>query len=171
MGGEQGYIRMVRNKNQCGISQEPSYPTGAKAAGPSPGPSPPSPPTPPSPPSPPGPPSATHYEDPKDGRRSDEVVITIQGVQGATCAPACTMGIFCPSDVPAGVTAAPTCALQDSSTQKKYCALICSPSSNDAQCGTNASCKSIQGTGLCTYDDAVDTSKATTVKYEPSIVV
>merc|ERR1712054_728054 len=136
--GEQGYIRMVRNKNQCGISQEPSYPTGASAAGPSPGPSPPSPPTPPSPPSPPGPPSATHYEDPKGG---------------------------CRSDVPAGVTAAPTCALQDSSTQKKYCALICSPSSNDAQCGTNASCKSIQGTGLCTYDDAVDTSKATTVKY------
>jgi len=31
--GEQGYIRMVRNKNQCGISQQPSYPTGAKSAG------------------------------------------------------------------------------------------------------------------------------------------
>jgi len=30
--GEEGYIRMVRNKNQCGISQQPSYPTGAKAA-------------------------------------------------------------------------------------------------------------------------------------------
>jgi len=27
--GEHGYIRMVRNKNQCGISQQPSYPTGA----------------------------------------------------------------------------------------------------------------------------------------------
>merc|ERR1712032_842773 len=154
--GEEGYIRMVRNKNQCGISQQPSYPTGAKAAGPSPG---------------PAPPSATHYEDPKGGCRSDEVDITIQGIQGAVCSPACTMGIFCPSDVPAGVTAAPQCALQDSSTQKKYCALICSPSSNDAQCGTNASCKSISGTGLCTYDDAADTSKATSVKYDPSIVV
>jgi C1A family cysteine protease len=30
--GEHGYIRMVRNKDQCGISSEPSYPTGAKAA-------------------------------------------------------------------------------------------------------------------------------------------
>merc|ERR1711959_228403 len=65
--GEQGYIRMIRNKNQCGISQQPSYPTGAKAEGPT-------------PPSPPSPPSATHYEDPKGGCRSDEVDITIQGV-------------------------------------------------------------------------------------------
>merc|ERR1719316_1169863 len=30
--GEHGYIRMVRNKDQCGISSQPSYPTGAKAA-------------------------------------------------------------------------------------------------------------------------------------------
>jgi C1A family cysteine protease len=27
--GESGYIRMVRNKNMCGIASEPSYPTGA----------------------------------------------------------------------------------------------------------------------------------------------
>merc|ERR1711959_580934 len=32
--GEHGYIRMVRNKDQCGISSGPSYPTGAKAAPP-----------------------------------------------------------------------------------------------------------------------------------------
>jgi len=27
--GESGYIRMVRNKNMCGIAEDPSYPTGA----------------------------------------------------------------------------------------------------------------------------------------------
>merc|ERR1719171_2283681 len=63
--GEKGYIRMARNKNQCGIAQQPSYPTGAKSEGPSPPPAPPSPPSPPTPPAPPSPPSGSHYEDPK----------------------------------------------------------------------------------------------------------
>ena len=31
--GEEGYVRMARNKNMCGIAMQPSYPTGAKAAG------------------------------------------------------------------------------------------------------------------------------------------
>merc|ERR1712139_163018 len=103
-------------------------------------------------------------EDPKGGCRSDEVDIQIQGVQGAVCSPKCTLGIFCPSDVPTGVTAKPTCALQDASTKSKYCALICSPSSNDDQCGTNASCKSIQSVGICTYDD--DAGETPTLKVE-----
>ena len=63
--------------------------------------------------------------------------------------------------MPTGVTAAPQCALQDSASNQKYCALICSPTAKivdqkaaDAQCGTNASCKSLQlGVGICTYDD------------------
>ena len=149
--GEDGYIRMVRGKDMCGIAQSASYPTGAKKAGPSP----PS----PSPPSPPA--GKTHYGDPKDGCLSDEVEITIQGVTGDFCTPKCSLLKACPTDVPAGVTAGPQCALQDSSTGDKYCALICSPSlpiadqkAADAQCGTNASCKSVQmGVGLCTYDD------------------
>jgi len=151
--GESGYIRLARGTNYCGIATQPSYPTGAKAAapGPSPGPSPPAPPAPPAP-------GSSHYEDPKDGCQSDEISLQIQGVQGAVCSPTCT-GIFkthCPSDVPTGVTAKPQCALKDGSSGAKYCALICSPSTNrsenDAQCG-GATCKSIQGTGICTYDD------------------
>jgi hypothetical protein len=151
--GEEGYIRLARGKNMCGIALQPSYPTGVTDAtpGPSPGPSPPSPPSPPAPPTP----SSTHYEDPKDGCQSDEVDIQIQGVTGSVCAPSCSLFKPCPTDVPAGVTVSPQCALQDSSTHKKYCALICTPSKNDDQCGENASCKSVQvGIGICTYDDS-----------------
>merc|ERR1712139_337864 len=95
------------------------------------------------------------------------------GVAGAVCSPACTGIIIkdkCPSDVPTGVTAKPTCALQDSSSGSKYCALICSPG-NDAQCGTNASCKSIQSVGICTYDDDSNLAPNTQVKYIGKSVV
>jgi C1A family cysteine protease len=153
--GEEGYIRMVRDKNQCGISDSASYPTGVHAASPSPpgpGPSP-----------PPAPGNTTHYEDPNTGGgcMADEVEITIQGVAGDVCSPSCTLFSPCPTDVPVGVTARPQCALKDSGTGKQYCALMCSPTlpikdqkAADAQCGTNASCKTVQaGIGLCTYDD------------------
>jgi len=158
--GEKGYIRMVRGKNMCGLANQPSYPKGVKAMGPVP-PSPAPSPTPPSP-SPPVPSGATHYEDPKKGCRSDEVEVSIQGVTGDMCAPTCGLFKKCPTDVPTGVAAAPQCALQDASSGKKYCALICSPSAfiadqkaADAQCGTNASCKSVGGVGMgiCTYND------------------
>ena len=85
--------------------------------------------------------------------------MSVQGIDGSFCSPACDSSGSCPSDVPSGVTAQPTCALKDQSGNQE-CALICSPSlpirdqkAADAQCGSNASCKSIQGTGICTYDD------------------
>merc|ERR1719401_445725 len=158
--GMSGYILLGRGDNICGISQQPSYPEGAAAAGPSPGPGPAPAPSPgPTPPS-----GKTYYEDPNDGGcQSDEVDIQITGVDGSVCSPKCT-GLFktkCPTDVPAGVTAEPECALQDSSTHEKYCALICSPSTDeaslragDAQCSSKASCKAVPNAsvGLCTYD-------------------
>jgi len=146
--GENGYLRMVRDKNMCGIAMQPSYPTGAKPMGPS-------------PPTPPGPPSKTHYSDPKEGC-SDELEITIQGITGDFCSPMCSNTKECPADVPSGVTSAPQCALTDASDpNKKYCALICATTlpildqkAADAQCGDNASCKeAAPGIGLCTYDD------------------
>merc|ERR1712034_31033 len=122
--GMDGYILMARGKNMCGISLSASYPTGAKpASGPGPTPSP----SPSSSPSP-SPPGNTHYGDPyRASCESDEVNITITGVTGAVCSPACTGVIIkdkCPSDVPSGTTATPTCALEDSSTGAKYCALL-----------------------------------------------
>ena len=90
---------------------------------------------------------------------SDEQTVAVTGLDGSFCSPACK-GTTCPSDKPAGASATPTCAL-NSPQGDKYCALICSPSlpildqkAADAQCGTNASCKSVQlGLGICTYDD------------------
>jgi C1A family cysteine protease len=151
--GEDGYVRLVQGKNMCGVASQASYPKGATKAGPSP----PGPPTPPPPP----PSQHPHYEDPKDGCRSDEIEVTISGVTGDFCTPKCGLFKPCPTDTPSGVTAKPQCALQDSGSSDKYCALLCAPSlpivnqkvADDA-CGTNASCKPLQaGIGICTYDD------------------
>jgi len=105
--------------------------------------------------------SAVHYGDPNTspGCLSDEVKIQVTGVAGDFCSPECDAKGACPTDVPTGVTAKPTCALS-SSAGAKYCALVCAPSlpirdqaTADGVCGPNASCKAISGTGVCTYDD------------------
>jgi len=146
--GDNGYVMLERKDSKrgsgtCGIAMDASYPTmassdiavtaaltvtvGTATAG------------------------AGPYEDPKpNGCASDEVDIQIQGVTGDFCTPACSASDACPAF---SGSATPQCALQDASTHKTYCALICNPSANDDACGANASCKSIQGTGICTYDD------------------
>jgi len=119
---------------------------------PSPGP-PPSPPSPP-PPSPPAPPGNYKYEDPNAGPCQDgETAVQITGVQGSFCSPKCEVLRICPKDVPPGTTAKPECVLETSGSSKPtQCALICDPSELDGGCPDKASCKSISGTGLCTYD-------------------
>ncbi len=44
--------------------------------------------------------------------QAGEVNITIVGVDGAICSPACGVLDSCPKDIPKGATAKPTCALQ-----------------------------------------------------------
>lgn len=57
-----------------------------------------------------------------------------------------------------GATAKPECVLETSGSNKPtQCALICTPAADgsrvQAECPSNASCKAISGTGICTYDD------------------
>merc|ERR1719401_200940 len=147
--GEAGYIRLLRGKGgagECGLlSGPPSYPIVSGQ----PGPSPPSPPSPPAPPSPPSPPGTTHYE--KLPCLSDEVAVQVQGADGSVCSAKCDSTGACPTDLPPGTTAKPNCALQDSSSGDRYCALTCFLGG----CPEGASCAMIGGMrGICLYSDA-----------------
>merc|ERR1711953_1640242 len=93
-----------------------------------------------SPPSPPAPNSTSHYEKPPC--QSDEVAAQVQGADGSVCAPHCDSGT-CPTDVPAGTTAKPSCVLQDT-TGDEYCALTCFLGG----CPTGAKCKHIGISGI-----------------------
>merc|ERR1719345_301382 len=149
--GMDGYIQLKRTggkgAGECGIASQPSYPLAGNAP-----PTPPGPPTPPAPPAPAGGP----YEDPNAGPCADgEQAVQITGIQGSFCSPKCE-GLFvkkCPA-YPGSITAKPTCVLETAGSQKPtQCALICDPSAADDACPAKASCKAIQTTGLCTYDN------------------
>merc|ERR1740139_1727089 len=133
--GEDGYIRMSRGHNTCGIASQASYATGAKAAPPGPAPG----------PSPPPPPAGTHYGDPSQGCLPDEQAVSVQGFDGDFCSPECTDS-DCPSDVPAKVHAHPACVLQGE--HSKNCALTCLW---NWQCGPMSCEHQENGIGLCTY--------------------
>lgn len=100
-----------------------------------------------------------HYGSPGDGCEDDETAFRISGIPGGVCSRKCTDFLPCPTDLPAGATATPMCALQDQSGNK-YCVLVCSSAQQrgvrgtDAQCG-DAVCRPIPGQGglgVCTYD-------------------
>jgi len=141
--GDAGYIQMstdvASSKGLCGILMQPSFPN-AGTAPPSPGPT-------------PGP--GTDYEDPaKTGScSSGEIDAQIQGIKGDMCLPQCSSTGSCP-DPPAGFHATAECVIKDSSSGKQYCGLICNPDSVfSCKRSVEATCKSIQGTGICTYND------------------
>lgn len=128
-----------------GLANQPSFPTGAKPAGPR-------------PPAPPPPPP--HYEDPKGGCGADEHVTTMAGVPGSWCAPTCIPLLkSCPTNVPDGVKAIPFCSVPANATAPhpgKSCALTCIPFL--AGCGPNMKCRTssvegAKGGGVCSYDD------------------
>jgi len=144
--GEGGYIKLARGikskAGECGIQMMPSYPVVDGSV----------PPAPPSPsPAPPAPASG-HYEKPPC--QADEVAARIQQFGGALCAPPCTAGGGCPSDVPKGTTAQAQCVLRDAAS-RRYCALTCSRS---ATCPRGARCKSLGFVGLCVYPDAASSA-------------
>ena len=132
--GQAGYILMAQHVGAtgiCGINMMASYPVAAKVST-----------------------NPTHYGDPKpDGCLSDEEAVQVTGLSGDFCSPYCSSSQPCPSDLPDGTTATAECVLETSgSSTPTNCALICTPSRND-ECPTGASCKPIQGLGVCTYDD------------------
>jgi hypothetical protein len=89
----------------------------------------------------------THYGDPANGCLPGETTTRLADVPGAFCAPEYT-NIPCPTNVPAGVTAGPQCAIEGAG-DTSLCALICNPLAAN-ECGI-AQCQPIQGTGICTY--------------------
>jgi len=108
--------------------------------------------TPPAP-SPTPTPGSHHYGKPPC--QTDEAQASVTDAGGSVCAPVCD-GSSCPTDVPEGVTAQPTCALSDQSGNK-YCALMCD---SDDQCDSvgGASCGHPQTgqPGICVYPTSTD---------------
>jgi len=77
-----------------------------------------------------------HYEDPRYGCQSDEVVMKVKGHIGSFCSPTCQHR-KCPLDTPAGVEARPTC-----NGKWRRCVLKCKP----GECGFGH-CSG----GICSY--------------------
>jgi hypothetical protein len=83
-----------------------------------------------------------------------EIDVSINGVTGKVCSPGCSKSSPCPTDYPAGTGGATKgeCVLEANGSQTPTnCILVCSPKVKTG-CPTKASCKPIQGLGICTYN-------------------
>merc|ERR1712048_1104355 len=122
--------------------------------------------TPPAP-SPTPTPGQPHYEKPPC--QTGEAQASVTGADGVLCAPPCDSSGACPTDVPAGVTANPLCALKDQSGNQ-FCALECS---SDDQCDKagGAACSTVQAgaPGVCTYPS--NASSFVTMEHSLSSIV
>ena len=70
-------------------------------------------------------PVAQHYENPRFGCLMDEVELSVDGVNGKSCAPQCDLTHPCPDET-RGSYAEPKCAVQDEQGNK-FCVLTCVP--------------------------------------------
>ena len=87
----------------------------------------------------------SHYGNPAQGCKSDEVKAGLQGASGDACM-ARTQNNVCPSDVPTGTTATPMAIVQDQSGNR-YCALVCRGLASGT-CPSTASCVSPRGLNI-----------------------
>ena len=95
--------------------------------------------------------AATHYQDPfTQACLPGELNLTVANLQGRWCSAACDKATACPLDVPANVTAKPSCEIHDPVGSGMHCALVCA---SDVECGpTNASvCDQTFSPGICAY--------------------
>jgi len=97
-------------------------------------------------------PGAPHYEKPPC--QEGEAKASVTDTDGSLCAPPCDASGNCPTDVPEGVSANPSCVLKDTSGNQ-FCALMCQ---SDDDCG-GAKCEHPQAgaPGLCVYPDSSNT--------------
>jgi hypothetical protein len=96
--------------------------------------------------------AAGAYENPYKGPcGAGEKNLTLTGLPGAICGPACSPTVPC-APAPAGSTAKPQCAVDIApSKTPNACALVCKPPGVGG-CPTGATCKPIQNVGICTYN-------------------
>ena len=144
--GEHGFVRLVRNKNMCGLADDATYPANVTAVAPIP---PPSPPTPA--------PPLTHYGNPAIGLGclNDEVVMNVSGISGNFCSPTCEFGTYpkkCPGDLPtsAGASIVGNCLI--GGMTDRNCVMECDSHQSPDPCPKGASCKSGGTVSICTYD-------------------
>jgi hypothetical protein len=94
----------------------------------------------------------TPYGDPAGGCMADENEISLQGVEGAICAPMCSEDADCPMP-PAPSTGMPMCLFQfEGASEGTNCALVCDPMGMIATCPEGSTCSDIGETFfVCLY--------------------
>jgi len=95
-----------------------------------------------------------NYGNPALGCMTGEQNVSITGLPGDFCSPACDAAGNCPTNYAPGIDASTQgqCVLEEAgSNNPTLCALLCTPGTANACDANGATCQPIQGVGLCTY--------------------